>query len=282
MRFYLLTLTVLTGMAVGQDRVEFDLRAADTGSAAPVAPPQPWPASTEINQVGRVLVITWTGEIPVETLYIHQVSHIQRARAFDTFPDQLFLVLTDGRRILLSQGAEVANQVALVAAALSKEVEALPTGEGHIQAPAGKTQVPTVRVRAGDSGISVTSVGLQNPTADPDAKPAIRAGGRDASVDGVKRMGPYEIDKHIRPRMKAIGQCYQTALQAKPGLSGKVTVGFVVTRDGTVGAAAIQASTLNNVTVENCIRSEILSIQFPPPATNRPIQVTYPFVFSSK
>jgi hypothetical protein len=279
MRTFLLVLATVACLVHAQDRVEFDLDAPDTGvDEAPKV--KPWPLSTNIDQVGKALTITWPTGTPVETLSLGDVSHAQRARAFDTAPDELFLVLNDGRRILLCQGDCVGKQVELMRAVVGKDVEQLPMGEGHATRPPGNPPSPKLIVRAGGTGLLVTNVGPLSPV-QTEGKPAIKAGGKEATVDGVRRMGKYEIDKHIKARMPHIAKCYQAALTAKPGLTGRVVLGFVITRDGSVGAAKIQSTTLKNLNVERCIRIEILSLKFPPPASNRPVQVSYPFLFSA-
>jgi len=279
MRLGLLFLTLMTSLVLAQDRVEFDPNASDTGAEVPPPMVQPWPISTSIDQISRTIVITWPEGTPKETISLDKVSHAQRARAFDTDPDELFLVLTDGRRILLCQGEDVPKQVELVRAVVKKEVEALGMGDGHAKRPEGKLEAPRLFFRAGTSGLEVTHVGpLQAQT--EARSPAIEAGDG-ATVDGVRRMNKYEIDGHIKARMPQIAQCYKKGLQAKADLHGKLVVGFVVTADGSVGAATVQSSTLNNTPVENCIRAQLSSIRFPPPMDGKVLQVSYPFVFSA-
>ena len=279
MRFGLLILTLMTSMVLAEDRVEFDPNASDTG--VDVAPKvQPWPVQTTIDQIGRSVTITWPEGTPPEVLSLDQVSHAQRARAFDTSPDELFLVLTDGRRILLCQGEDVPRHVELVRAVVKKEVESLSMGEGHATVPPDKPAAPKLAFRAGGSGLAVTHVGPLRAETEA-RKPAIEAGDG-ATVDGVRRMSEYEIDGHIKARMPQIAQCYKSGLQAKADLHGKIVVGFVITPTGSVGAATVQSSTVNNTLVENCLRAQVLSISFPPPMTGQPLQVSYPFVFSAQ
>jgi hypothetical protein len=278
MRLGLLLLTCLTGLALSQDRVEFDPSASDTGAEPTAAPIQPWPVSTQINQVQGTIQFEWPAGTPPETVAISEVSHAQRARAYDTAPDELFLVLLDGRKILLCQGAQVPKQVELVRAMTQKDVEALPIGEGHAKVPLSKPAAPTLRFRAGGSAVKVTHVGpIRAETAE--RRPAIEAGDG-ATVDGVRRMGKYQLDKYLKPKLPAVAQCFKTALLFKPDLAGKVIMGFVITAKGTAAAAFIQSTTLNNAQVENCIRAQVLTVKFPPTMTGQAVQVSYPFVFS--
>ena len=81
--------------------------------------------------------------------------------------------------------------------------------------------------------------------------------------------------------MPLFRQCYEIALTKDPKLEGKITIGFVIVGSGAVGAATIQSSSLNDPTIESCVRQRMMSIRFPAPKGNTAAQISYPFVFSS-
>ncbi len=88
------------------------------------------------------------------------------------------------------------------------------------------------------------------------------------------------IDKVIKQNMAQIRYCYQRELSKNPALGGKITVKFVIAKDGTVSSATTKSSTMNNPTVEQCINSRFQRFQFPEPKGGGIVIVSYPFIFS--
>ncbi len=87
------------------------------------------------------------------------------------------------------------------------------------------------------------------------------------------------IDAVVKRHMNQVRYCYQRALTADPGLSGKVTVQFVIARDGGVSKAKIKSSSLGSAAVESCMTDRFLRMRFPQPRGGIVI-VSYPFMFS--
>ena len=85
------------------------------------------------------------------------------------------------------------------------------------------------------------------------------------------------IDQVIKRHMNQIRYCYQRALVNEPELAGKVTVKFVIAKDGTVSSAEVKSTTMNNSTVEHCILGRFLRMQFPVPRGGGVAIVSYPF-----
>jgi pSer/pThr/pTyr-binding forkhead associated (FHA) protein len=88
------------------------------------------------------------------------------------------------------------------------------------------------------------------------------------------------IDAVIKRNMAQIRYCYQRELTKNPALGGKITVKFVIAKDGTVSSATTKSTTMNNPTVESCINGRFMRFQFPEPKGGGIVIVSYPFIFS--
>lgn len=87
------------------------------------------------------------------------------------------------------------------------------------------------------------------------------------------------VRRVIHAHMNQIRHCYERELIASPDLEGKVTVGFVILRDGRVTAAAPRETTIDNPGVPRCVADVIGRLTFPMPASASVAQVSYPFLF---
>lgn len=90
-----------------------------------------------------------------------------------------------------------------------------------------------------------------------------------------------EIDRVIKGHLAAIRHCYQRELQRRPDMSGKLSVRFVIAKDGSVSQATTRSSSLESPAVESCVNERILRLGFPAPRGGGIVIVTYPFVFAS-
>ncbi|MFN7144107.1 MAG: AgmX/PglI C-terminal domain-containing protein [Myxococcota bacterium] len=88
------------------------------------------------------------------------------------------------------------------------------------------------------------------------------------------------IDAVIKRNMSQIRYCYQRELTKNPTLGGKITVKFVIAKDGTVSSATTKSSTMSNPAVESCINGRFMRFQFPEPKGGGIVIVSYPFIFS--
>ncbi len=88
------------------------------------------------------------------------------------------------------------------------------------------------------------------------------------------------IDAVIKRNMSQIRYCYQRELTKNPALGGKITVKFVIAKDGTVSSATTKTTTMNNSAVESCINGRFMRFQFPEPKGGGIVIVSYPFIFS--
>jgi hypothetical protein len=89
------------------------------------------------------------------------------------------------------------------------------------------------------------------------------------------------IDRVIKAHLSQFRYCYQKELNRNPDLQGKITMKFVIARDGSVSSAKVDGSSMDNAIVENCLCERFARLQFPTPK-NGIVIVKYPFVFNSR
>lgn len=100
---------------------------------------------------------------------------------------------------------------------------------------------------------------------------AIILGGLDKSL----------IDAVIKQNLSRIRYCYQRELVRSPSLAGRVTVRFIIAKDGSVSSATTKTSSLGAPNVESCINSKFMQFRFPEPKGGGIVIVTYPFLFAA-
>jgi TonB family protein len=88
------------------------------------------------------------------------------------------------------------------------------------------------------------------------------------------------IDHVIKRHMNQIAYCYQRELADKPTLGGKITVKFVIAKDGSVSRAATKKSTMGSPAVESCLNQRFRRFKFPEPKDGGTVIVTIPFIFA--
>ncbi len=102
----------------------------------------------------------------------------------------------------------------------------------------------------------------------------------DGGIIAVGSLDRAQIDAVVKRNMAQIRYCYQRELNKNPGLGGKVTVKFVIAKDGSVSQALTNASTLGSPPVETCINGRFLRFSFPEPKGGGIVIVSYPLLFS--
>jgi outer membrane biosynthesis protein TonB len=99
---------------------------------------------------------------------------------------------------------------------------------------------------------------------------------------GTGDFGGYtedEINRVVKARAGVFRACYQKELNRSPGIGGKLVMRFKIGSDGAVQTAAnAGGSSLTNDAVEQCVKSNVMRLKFPPKGAIA--NVTYPFVFS--
>jgi hypothetical protein len=112
-------------------------------------------------------------------------------------------------------------------------------------------------------------------TPSPGSKPPrVRVG----AVTVGPRLPREVIQRVVRQNFGRFRLCYQTGLKNNPDLAGKVTVRFVISRDGRVTSASAQSS-LPDQGVVSCVRAAFYGLHFPKPQGGI-VTVSYPIVFS--
>jgi TonB family protein len=84
------------------------------------------------------------------------------------------------------------------------------------------------------------------------------------------------IGRHI-PEVRF---CYESQLNARPELQGRVAIKFVISPTGTVRSALVASSDVGSAKVDNCIADAVRRINFPAPEGGGLVIVTYPFLLS--
>lgn len=89
------------------------------------------------------------------------------------------------------------------------------------------------------------------------------------------------IDKEVRRHRPQIGFCYNKELTRNPNLTGKVTLSWIISLDGSVKSAKVRSSSLGNSNAESCMVRALQNWRFPKPEGGV-VEVEYPFVFDAK
>jgi hypothetical protein len=99
----------------------------------------------------------------------------------------------------------------------------------------------------------------------------------DPQVSG--RIAPEVIQRIVRQNFGRFRLCYENGLRNNPALAGRVSVRFVIGRDGGVASAASGGSDLPDGGVVSCVTSAFYGLSFPPPESGI-VTITYPLMFS--
>ncbi|MFO0567992.1 MAG: AgmX/PglI C-terminal domain-containing protein [Polyangiaceae bacterium] len=90
---------------------------------------------------------------------------------------------------------------------------------------------------------------------------------------------PSVIMRPIRARARCFRHCYSQRLAARPELSGKIAIHFVVDLDGWVRKAKVREDTVGDAELAACVAREFVGLQYESPEGGR-VSVVYPMLFS--
>ena len=105
--------------------------------------------------------------------------------------------------------------------------------------------------------------------------PVVRIG--TTSVNG--RLPPEVIQRIVRQNFGRFRSCYEAALRNNPNLQGRVSVRFIIGRDGAVSGVGNGGSDLPDPNVVQCIIRSFYGLSFPEPKDGI-VSVTYPLMMS--
>lgn len=84
----------------------------------------------------------------------------------------------------------------------------------------------------------------------------------------------------VASHASAIQDCYKTELAKSPILAGKMSVTFVIAKDGSVPSARTNPSTLGSTAVNTCVARQFEGMKFPKPNVDEVVMIRYPLVFT--
>ena len=94
------------------------------------------------------------------------------------------------------------------------------------------------------------------------------------------RLMPESVQRVVRQSFGRLRACYEAGLRRDPGLEGRVSVKFVIDREGAVTMAMPWAdTTLPDQTVARCVAKAYEAMEFPKPEGGI-VTVVYPVVFT--
>jgi hypothetical protein len=125
-------------------------------------------------------------------------------------------------------------------------------------------------------GIGLGSIGtLGRGAGSRRSVPKIRA--EAMSVSG--RLFPEVIQRIVRQNFGRFRLCYESGLRADPLLQGRVSIRFIIAKDGRVSSTSNAGSDLPSTAVVACVARAFQGLAFPAPDGGI-VTVTYPLVFS--
>ncbi len=87
------------------------------------------------------------------------------------------------------------------------------------------------------------------------------------------------VERVVRSNQPAFEACYERARAADPLLQGRVTVRFLIDRNGSVTSASDGGSNVNNPALVRCVLRAFHGLNFPKPEGGA-VTVVYPLMFS--
>ena len=100
--------------------------------------------------------------------------------------------------------------------------------------------------------------------------PPLRAHG---SIDGDK------VREVVSSHQAELRSCYERGVLENPTLAGTFTVRIVLDKNGSVGSASIQGSSLRSLSMHRCVLQLVRDWRFPPPSDGKAAAVEYPLTF---
>ena len=99
-----------------------------------------------------------------------------------------------------------------------------------------------------------------------------------AQAERRGRLAPEIIQRVVRRSFRSFRRCYEAGLRPCPNLNGRVSVTFVIGRDGRVKRASGKAD-IPDAAVIDCVVKRFRSLVFPAPEGGS-VTVIYPILFT--
>ncbi len=103
---------------------------------------------------------------------------------------------------------------------------------------------------------------------------------RQGAIQVNGRLPPEVITRIVRQNFGRFRLCYENGLRNNPNLMGRVSVKFVIGRDGAVQTSQDGGSDLPDTGVVSCVVRAFPNLSFPQPEGGGIVTVTYPIIFS--
>ena len=110
---------------------------------------------------------------------------------------------------------------------------------------------------------------------------AVACGHKAAVRTVTGNLSKEEIRSVIHAHRGEVEACFVRELAAFPHLQGKVTIRFVITKDGSVPSATVAQSEVGDDALGLCTAEAVRTWQFPPPRGDGIVIVTFPFIFKT-
>jgi len=272
-----------TAMATDDEFMKLDLDGDGRSDAKPSDASQwTWPRIGRFDVEQEQLSLRWPGQSFDEVLAFDDIIRFERTRPYEAFPDELFVLLADGRRVLISRGDDVTTHTILAIAATGIPGVELAPGKGHFPVTTLDQLPPELRIGSGD-GVRFTAaktadLAMRNRRGSGELVKVANDDHAGVRNEGGGVLEKTQIELVLKQRMSLFMRCYQRELQRNPDLKGTVVVRFVIDRDGTIRHSHLRATSLHNPVVEGCVVDEVDNTRFPRP-TGGTVVVSYPFNF---
>jgi len=134
--------------------------------------------------------------------------------------------------------------------------------------------------RVGTIGLGATKEGFGNSHGRPGGEHKTRAPRMTSSgVTSLSgRIPAHVIQRTVRQNFGRFRMCYEQGLGRNPTLEGRVSVRFVIGRDGSVSNSSASGD-IPDAGVKSCVANAFYGLSFPSPE-NGIVSVTYPLMFS--
>lgn len=111
---------------------------------------------------------------------------------------------------------------------------------------------------------------------------AIQAGGAEEEFSGS--IDKEAVRRVVKSALNSFKACYEREYKKDSKLEGKVMIAWEIHEKGIAKNARVikEKSSMNNATVEECVRSRLVALRFPEPPAGTFADVTYPFVFQGQ